>query len=152
MRPAIFIILAGLLLGTSLYAQEPLDDHSVILSGSDCQKVFDQMSRRAPKVQEGVRTPTAEQVKALWKALPAFVAGPPKLLRNPLDGFYRQYVGFVRGGRRFIYLNAFFRRSLPLDRYWREHPVVFGDGGSRYFGVEYDVEKGQLLNFESNGI
>ena len=150
MRASIFILLAGLLLGTSLFAQEPLDDHSVILSGADCQRVFEQISRPAPKA-ESVWTPTAEQVNAFWKALPAFVAGPPELLSPSLDKFHRQYVGFVREGHRFIYLNAFFMHP-PLDRYWREHPVTVGDGGSHYFGVEYDVEKGQLLNFESNGI
>lgn len=152
MRLVHFIaFLALLFLSTPLAAEETLDDHSVILFGPDCQRIFDQMSRSAPSAKEGVWTPTPEQVNALWKVMPDLVAGPPKLLYYPLDGFHRQYVGFVREGHQFIYLNAFPMR-FNFDRYWRKHPIIVGDGGSHYFGVEYDVERSQILNFASNGL
>lgn len=133
-----------------LHAEEPLDDHSVILSGPDCRKVFDQMSRHSPDAREGFWTPAPEQIKALWQALPAFVAGQTEHILQPLETYHRQYVGFLRGGHRFIYLNAF-RMRQPFDKYWRERAVIVGDGGSNYFGVEYDVEASKLLNLDSNG-
>ena len=149
MRLTGWMAVTGLILsGVLLAAQESLDEHSVILTGSFCEHIFDQRSRPAPKVPDGsVWDPTVEQVNALWKALPAYLDAPPKRLHRPLEHFYRQYVGFVRGGRPFIYLNAF---NMNRPR-WREQPVLVEDGSWDYFGVEYDVETGELLNYYTNG-
>lgn len=85
----------------------------------------------------------------MWQALPAFLNRPPSILQQPLDIYHRQYVGFLREGRRFIYLNAF-RWSRPEDDRWRKKPIVVFDGGPIFFGVEYDVEAKRLLNFAYN--
>ena len=49
-------------------------------------------------------------------------------LLKPLDSYHRQYAGYLQGGRRFVYLNAFQMRPW-FEKHWREHPIVVGDGG-----------------------
>ncbi len=132
-----------------LHAEEALDEESVILSGPESMKIFNQMSRKGPTGVEGLWIPAPEQVHAMWNDLPDFLNRPPSILQEPLALYYRQYVGFLRGGRRFIYLNAF-RWHRAWESTWRTHPIIVADGGCGYFGVEYDVEAKKLLNFEYN--
>lgn len=62
-----------------------------------------------------------------------------------------QYVGFMREGRKMIYVNAFLKR-IADDVEWRkgETPMFF-DGGNALFGVEYDVAEDAFANFHFNG-
>ena len=58
-------------------------------------------------------------------------------------GYYRQYGGFVIGGRRVIYVQRRHRqrdRARPVDRRRLAHarPSIICDGGAITFGVEYD--------------
>ena len=75
-------------------------------------------------------------------------------LADAPNGWLRQYVGIVRGGRRFVYGN-FFPRSVT--RYgdagrWRREPVMVCDGGPAFFGIEYDVESGTFTQLGFNGL
>lgn len=142
-------LLAIALVITPLRAKEALDEASIVLSGPESMAIFDQKSRKGPAGVEGTWTPTPDQIDAMWKALPDFLNRPPSVLQKPLDMYHRQYVGFLRGGRRFIYLNAF-RWHEAWETTWKVRPIVVFDGGSGFFGVEYDVEGEKLLNFEYN--
>jgi len=133
----------------ALHAAEALDEGSVILSGPASIKIFDQVSRKGPVGVEGLWTPTPDQVSALWNSLPDFLNRPPSILQEPLALYHRQYVGFVRDGRQFIYLNAF-RWHKAWESTWRTQPIIVADGGCAFFGVEYDVSARKLLNFEYN--
>jgi hypothetical protein len=72
----------------------------------------------------------------------------------------RQYAGFVLGKEKIIYVNAFPLKLLDYDgsnlatwsATWRVAPVIFCDGGHRFFGVEYDPKKKTFSHFEFNGI
>ena len=35
---------------------------------------------------------------------------------------------------------------------WRREPVIVCDGGPSFFGVEYDVERGQFTHIAYNGM
>ena len=80
--------------------------------------------------------------------------GAPDWSKAP-QGWRRQYVGLVRGGRRFLYGN-FYPRSADEYRQdpdqWRREPVMVCDGGPAFFGVEYDVESGRFTHFGFNAI
>ncbi len=66
------------------------------------------------------------------------------------DRFYRQYVGVVIGGKRFVYINAYPRswefglRSEPETRTC--------DGGTSFWGVLYDVATGAFSGLAFNGV
>jgi hypothetical protein len=75
--------------------------------------------------------------------------------------YFRQYVGLVRAdGRRTIYANAFHLSRLQTGatggakdpEAWRRSPVNVCDGGTGYFGAEYDVATAWLapIHFNSN--
>ena len=88
--------------------------------------------------------------------------------RLSAQGYYRQYIGIQRWtGKRTIYINGFHRTNLeainramaPRPRNanghtdsleWRTTPVNVCDGGTLFFGVEYDPEKGTFSRVEFN--
>jgi hypothetical protein len=133
-----------------------------------------QCSRSAPAPGEASWQPEAADIAALEAALPAALAAsnlpaiekglrarPEAGSRNPGDpdwataprGWQRQYVGIVRGGRRFIYGNFFPRRSDeggPMPD-WRTTPVQVCDGGPVFFGAEYDVGSRRFTHLAFNG-
>ena len=78
----------------------------------------------------------------------------PDWTRVP-QGWRRQYVGIVRGGRRFIYGNFFPRREGELalgEPQWPDaEPRIICDGGAIFFGVEYDFEAGKFTQIAFNG-
>src|SRR5438128_733767 len=81
------------------------DSRFAILPASEGRAAIDQCSRSAPEHVMRFWRPTAAQVEAAEKALPAFLHahGHKDWLRDS----FRQYVGVVVAGRRLIYLNAF---------------------------------------------
>jgi hypothetical protein len=74
---------------------------------------------------------------------------------DELVTYRRQYIGIVvDGGSRRILVNCFPGPSVdPSDfyAYWRQQPVLVLDGGFRYWRIQYDVDTGQFMEFDSNG-
>jgi hypothetical protein len=109
--------------------------------------------------------PDADDIARLEAALPATVGGRAEIRRShyPSDpdwtrvpqGWQRQYVGIVRGGRRFIYGNFYPRRSDADIGFaapdWRTRPTSICDGGAVIFGAEYDVGTGRFTQIDFNG-
>lgn len=74
---------------------------------------------------------------------------PDDVDRNPAP-FFRQYGGLLIGGRKIIYVNAFRAHAWGLSD-WRSKAFDICDGGSNFFGVEYDVETKTFRPFAFNG-
>jgi hypothetical protein len=118
-----------------------------------------QCSRATPPRGEASWQPSGDDIIALEAALPAALrAQPPRSGLGALDrapaGWRRQYVGIVRGGRRFVYgsfLPADASRHGDPDR-WRREAVIVCDGGPAFFGVEYDVEARRVTHVAYNGM
>jgi hypothetical protein len=109
----------------------------------------------SPPPAEGWWRPETEDLARFEAALPEAVAGAPEgraldLARFGSD-YRRQYIGTMRGGRRFIYGNFYpALHGLPdSDRH--RAPVVVCDGGPSFFGAEYDVESGTITHLALNG-
>jgi hypothetical protein len=65
----------------------------------------------------------------------------------------RQYVGLVRGGRRYIYGNFIPRNDRPPDEFdWRRTVTMVCDGGPAFFGLEWDVAGRRFTHFAFNGV
>lgn len=133
------------------------EDTRTVLTGAAAQALTHQCSRVSPGPVEGQWTPTAAQLDELEDALIL-------LLSEQLEGggvspfpgdYYRQYAGFVIGGKQVIYVNGF-RASLlndetdsPLD--WHTQAIGLCDGGPMTFGVEYDPATRVFASFAFNG-
>lgn len=110
--------------------------------------LFQQCSRNTPTPTNKVWQPSAAQIQEIEKRLPPFIAERrAKHLSAPPEGigYLRQYFGYSRGGKKYIYANLFPAYAIE------DHPstgalVVICDGGPAYWGVVYDLEKG---SFES---
>jgi hypothetical protein len=86
--------------------------------------------------------PRAGDIIALETALPGELAKDPVTedLTNSLSSWRRQYVGFARDGRRYVYGN-FFPRGYPfLGGDWRNTAVDICNSGQASISVEFDVE------------
>lgn len=64
--------------------------------------------------------------------------------------YHRQYMGFVRDGRRFIYGNFAPRELEPSAS---NQPIIVCDGGPQFFGVEYEpaTRRFTLVSFNGGG-
>jgi hypothetical protein len=129
-----------------------------ILTGAEALALSHQCSRPAPGPVSAQWIPTAAQIEAiepnLGTVLRAHLAAAQ--VNAAVSDYYRQYAGFVVGGRRMIYVNGVERAAIeqtnpdhPFD--WRRQATGICDGGAITFGVEYDVEAGEFSHFAFNG-
>ena len=146
-------------------ASQTLPPDAAILPGSDAPFLLNQCSRQTPSPGEATWTPGPGDISRLEAALAEAVRPREEIRmsrhRDDLDwaevplGWRRQYVGIVRGGRRFIYGNFYPRRHdeiFPSDPPWpHSAPSFVCDGGPVFFGAEYDVEAGTFTQIEFNG-
>jgi hypothetical protein len=122
-------------------------DSGAILSGENAKALLRQCSRIAPEKVTAQWMPTSDQIVRLEALLPAFKRGL-KQPDAPLEAFYRQYAGFVAGGRKIVYINFF---PKDTDPQWRSRAVMVCDGGERFWGVEFEVDRSRFVNAAFNG-
>lgn len=139
--------------------------NSQIMDPATSREVLRQCSRRTPSFVRDLWRPTGDEVRALEARLgprldseltTIALMGKPRL--HAAD-YYRQYVGLRRwSGRRTIYVNGFHRElleswqrthALRTDRkvdsiQWRVDVISVCDGGTLFFGVEYDPLTGEV--------
>jgi hypothetical protein len=69
------------------------------------------------------------------------------------DTYACQVVGHTEHGKKLIHLN-FFPKNRTSEKYfsdWRNQFIVVDDGGSDYWGIEYDDNAKAFLDFAPNG-
>lgn len=124
----------------------------VIFPAPLAKRVINTCTRNAPALVDGYWTPTSNDVAIAEELFGAFLAesAPCYAKVTPANSkFYRrQYAGFLRGNRRFIYVNLFHQRQIELVSDWIFEPVSMCDGGLDYFGVEFDVTSGRFQHLE----
>lgn len=159
MRLAAAFWIAVLLLAAPAMALQTLDpDDGAILPPEAARDVLNQCSRDVPHPVQGTWQPDKNQIAALEAGLPKALDDAMAKRGEHLDRtktFLRQYAGFIVGGRKIIYMNAF-PSSVPGDQQssalsWRYRAEIVCDGGSAFFGVEYDPAKDSFANFAFNG-
>ena len=117
-----------------------------------------QCSRATPSPGQSTWQPTAADVLRFEAALPhALVALPAPGgvdWRSAPQGWAREYVGIVRGGRRLIYGNFYpdeIADTLVAAERRSQEPIVICDGGPGVFGAEYDVAADRITHLAFNG-
>jgi hypothetical protein len=73
-------------------------------------------------------------------------------LSLPIEDYGRQYLGFIRNGERWIYVNAFpaRKKSGMLDRA-RSEFIGGCDGGALFWGIEFNAQMKLFAAFAANG-
>jgi hypothetical protein len=143
----IFILSFFLILTVQAASNTNWQTYGVILKSGHAKALLSQCSRAAPEKISAQWTPSKDQIEQLESKLPAY----KQELKRPmtqLSSFYRQYAGFIAGGRKIIYVNLFPKR---IDPDWRSRAVMVCDGGEQFWGVEFEVNTGQFVNPAFNG-
>ncbi len=148
---------AALVLALLLPQAVPQSGGVVIFAPERAAELLKQCSRATPRPGEGGWMPTAADIARLETRLPAaiYLMRPNpytwKVTQGAPTGWGRQYVGVVRGGKRYIYGN-FVPNDIVRDaRYpWRDRPISMCDGGPGFFGAEYDLEMDAISHLAFN--
>ncbi|MDB4950434.1 MAG: secreted protein, partial [Gemmatimonadetes bacterium] len=115
-------------------------DQGAILKGVAGRGIFDQCTRDRPANVQGFWDPSPQDVKRLEEDLATYLR-THKLpdSSQPVQQSWRQYAGFVRWGRKLIYVNAFPGPLYPGD-YWKREAEEVCAGGPAYYGIVYDPD------------
>jgi hypothetical protein len=100
---------------------------------------------------DGTWTPSATDLAAMESRIDKIGELKSKSgsdIKNPRQ-MYRQYVGILIGGQRFIYINGMGEKP---DDDWRYRLQDVCDGGSSFWGVVYNVQSGSFSDLETNGV
>lgn len=131
-----------------------------VLTGDAARALARQCSRVSPGPVEDLWTPSEADIEGLEDELILRVARELETRgESPSPGgYYRQYAGFVIGGKRIIYANGVDGSAIDADpgpafypSNWRAYAVQICDGGIITFGVEYDPATRRFSNFAFNG-
>lgn len=117
-----------------------------------------QCSRRSVENVESYWQPSTRQIRELEERLPAFLKKKDvRAPGQPLQEYYRQYVGVVAKGHKLIYGNFFhektYQRTAKRESpdYWKTKVVGACDGGDYFWGIIYDPKRGSFEKPEYNG-
>ena len=141
--------------------------HFTIFDSSWAERMAIPCSRKALQIQ-GAWNPSQKNIQSLENCIDTLshIIGKSKYFGggfytlndhnaqgvvHKANDFYRQYVGVIIDGIKYIYINAF----PPIDAFdskgnaiWLEQPVKVCDGGANYWGVLYDPETRLFSKFE----
>lgn len=96
---------------------------------------------------EGYWSPSVEQALAVGKSLSAYVEKKHSKISERLHSYRYQLVGYLKGGRRLMFVNAFCQTHGD----WKTSPIMVDDGGDCYFQLTYDPATQQISRFQVNG-
>lgn len=135
------------------------EEQRTIISPIFSEPMTRQCSRISPEPVEGTWRVSYEDIEPVEAPLMLLLT---ERLRDaeteaaPID-YYRQYAGFIIGGRRIIYVNGVHESAVeraeeaPQATDWRAAPIQICDGGTITFGVEYDPATQTFDKFAFNG-
>jgi hypothetical protein len=145
-------ICLALFLSSPIASGETTRDRAVSLKLSAFKDGFRLCSRKGPQNVTGSWELDQAEVERIDSALMKHIVrgGLKSRLALAPDGYVRQYLGLVSQGRRFVYVNAFGVRAGEDMAKARSELAVWCDGGSLFWGVEYDLRTRSFLNFATN--
>lgn len=124
----------------------------VLLPGSTAKDLLAQCSRSTPDYK-GIWEPSKVQIDEMESNLfhleeleSKDCCGTGKIEGSPKD-YYRQYVGIIVNGEKYIYINA-------AKATWHESsqkPQIVCDGGKSFWGALYSPSSKKFTNLVFNG-
>lgn len=138
-----------------------------LLPVSSLNATMKQCSRATPHAT-GAWTPTTAQLLELESQLPQLATLAAQQGISPAIGdraaSFRQYLGVIVDGHRFIYVNAALSKEKPAKATRVEspstgtpfqaepRPIIVCDGGNYFWGVLYDPEAKKFSQLKTNGV
>ena len=125
-----------------------------VLAPAKGASLLQQCSRSTPQGVDGFWRPSSDDVSELETLLEPFLktnlSGRPLL---PLQQYHRQYVGFTKGGKRYIYGNFYaLPRGFEADQDEAVEPVQVCDGGRHFWGIVFAIDSKSFLDLAFNGV
>ncbi|MBW2278614.1 MAG: hypothetical protein JRF63_14070, partial [Deltaproteobacteria bacterium] len=149
-QPAVLALFAVLL--TTCRGPAPLSPDKPSLLVVDIEqapRILDQCARNTPAGDKHFE-PDQVDVDAADAALAKFYEGIEDKVSayfyEPFETFFRQYVGLEVEGRDQIYVSGFHQSATDEPA----EPFDSCDEGKLFFGAQYDVEAGEIVDFEFN--
>jgi hypothetical protein len=136
---------------------------SVRILGKNGVIVTEAFLRESGLPAEGFWKPSRSELKEVERALPTFqrmqTRNRPTIkelveLTALVPKSRRQYVGMILDGRKVIWVNAIPQKPRKeIDPFvnWKREIIDVSDGGSKFWGVVYDVEKHSFVKLILNG-
>tara|TARA_R110002074_G_C12161220_1_gene631235 strand:+ start:54 stop:569 length:516 start_codon:yes stop_codon:yes gene_type:complete len=140
--------------------------------GAIFPKTYDILLTENPSIEKRF-TPTKEeivelenqlrsQIKKINKNKPNQGKGYGPIIHKRLKKYDRQYIGFIdQYGQRVIHVNFIWNGysiwesirgwTKPDDSWKKEWQIVF-DGGSRFWNINYIIDKKEFVDFQVNGV
>jgi hypothetical protein len=145
-------IILMLLLAGPVVSGESAQERAVALRLSAFKDGFRLCSRRGPQKVAAYWELDQAEIERVDSALMKHIvrSGLRSHLALAPDGYVRQYLGLVSEGRRLVYINAFGARAGEDLSKARTEFAVWCDGGSLFWGIEYDLRTRSFLNFAAN--
>lgn len=146
---------AGLLLALASCAFGQVDqiqlptNGRIIVSVTVAPWVMKPCSRQRPQGATGYWVPTESEINLLESRLVTFLKSYRSEEVPPNTSYNRQYAGFLRGSRRYIYGN-FFPSKGKISRLDRDQYMQMCDNGPEYWGIVYDIETGKFSELAVN--
>jgi hypothetical protein len=135
---------------------QPRPFQSVVLAEHYARELRHLCSRPGIPEFQGTWTPSVDEVEVMESRFRKLQRVRAKLCCivgayvGDVNDFYRQYIGVVAMGKRYIYVNAY---PVEADSVLSDTPVnQICDGGDAYWGVLYDVESGIFVDLAFNGL
>jgi hypothetical protein len=146
------ILTLALLMNGPTIAAGGQPERAVALKIEAFKDGFRLCSREAPQGISGYWELGKAEVERIDRALMVHLSrsGLQGHLSAPPSRYERQYLGLVRGARRAVYINAFPVRGEAEHAKARMEFAEWCDGGSLFWGIEYDVKSRRFLNFSAN--
>jgi len=147
----IWLVLVGLLASTRDEARgEPIKGWAAPLPLKAFENGIRTCSRPGPSAVTRYWQLSDEEVSQIDAALLDYLRRPgiSRTLVFPPERYGRQYLGFLRGSRRFVYVNAFpadFKACRATEY------CAMCDGGPSFWGIEYDVASRRFEHLERDG-
>src|SRR5262249_39204283 len=112
-----------------------------------------QCSRDTPEGVDGFWEPSSGEIAELEARLEPFLkASSSGREVLPLDQYHRQYIGFTKHGKHYIYGSFYVVPGAVVANYEATEPVVVCDGGSHFWGIVFCVDSKGFMDLAFNGI
>lgn len=129
----------------------PASSHTVILSGAKAANLFPKGTQFwTPTPADIAQLETDLSLLSKKTTVPYVEAG--KKAWNIVTDYNRQYIGILQGGKKRIYVNAFWAGSESEFPYWKHLPVLVKDGGNYFYHVTYEVKAHRFDAVLFNGL
>jgi hypothetical protein len=143
--------IAFLLLSFTGMLKNPTKLRYTILPIENSKEVFSQCSRHTPKFRKIITVDDS----IYENAIDCLIENKEKIENTTeikIEEYTYQIVSYTYNRNTYIYINASITDlTMEKKHLWKEHPIIWCDGNSSYWGATYDIKNNKLIKLKTNG-